>query len=581
MNIYSKRGSVVLAVLAAVALAGACTSSPEKQESTAGYSDCDAKPNECNGGPTKPGGTLTYLEEQDISTWNVNHEDGAHYPTGQMLSGVVPSAVYAAPDLLPYANLDLLAEEPQLTSASPQTMVWKIRPEAVWNDGNPITADDFLYVYKTNNGHDCECPSGSTSGYELAESVVASDGGKTITMTLRDGEVFADWRSLFGALYPAHIAEQHGGTDTPEGLLESYIWFADTQPEWSGGPYQIESYEKGQQLILVPNARWYGKTKPSLEKLIFKIVTDQSSVVPALSNGELDAGDPQPNQDIVTQVAELPGIYSTVTAGPTWEHIDLNLENPLLKDKALREAIFRAIDRQGIIDRTVGAFHSEAAPLNSHNYLPGDPSYVDVVSDTGAGAGDVDEAKKVLTDAGYTGVGVDLKAPSGEDVSLRFTHTVDNVLRADTAQLVQRDLAELGIDIQIVTTSSLGRTLTSGDFDIIIFAWVGSPFVLTGADQLWGMEKDGNWAGNYGHWANQEADDLIQEAQAAGLTDPAKGAELLNQADKIMAEDYYNLPLFQKPALQIARDTIANIRPNTTSSGPAYNISEWGLREAA
>jgi peptide/nickel transport system substrate-binding protein len=574
-----------LATLAAAALVGGCTSPPPPTTpDSAGFADCATNPLECNTGPTQPGGTITYLYDQDIATWNLTNADGNHYPTAQMLAGIVPSTGYGGPDVQAYPNLDLLAEPPRMTDDDPQTMVYTIRPEAVWSDGTPISADDFIYIWKTHNLRDCpQCEIFSETGYDIMESVVGSDDGKTVTVTLEEGRTYADWLANFGALYPAHIAAESAGVDsfeeldTPEEFLASYVAFTETQPTWSGGPYMIESYEEGQQLVVVPNQSWYGNVKPSLDKIVYKIVTDQSSVVPALRNGELDAGDPQPNLDIVTQLQDLPGFYVNLQAGASWEHIDFNLDSPLLKDPALREAIFRAVDVQAIIDRTVGTYYPDAKPLYNHNFLPGTTHYTDVVTSTGAGAGDIDAAKEVLTDAGYQGVGTELTTPDGDPVTLRFVHTENNVNRQTTAELVQHDLAELGIGVEIIPTASLGRSLVSGDYDIIVFAWVGSPFVIGGADQIWGKGS----GSNYGNWVNDEADALIKEAQSVALGDLAAASELLNQANEIMAEDYYVLPLFQRASLQICRDTIANLRPNTTSSGPGYNVQEWGLRSTA
>lgn len=579
MHTRSKRLVSLLSVAAAaLVFAAACGSkSPETNNNTdaqPGFAQCDAKPLDCNSGTTKAGGTFIWAADQDVATWNTNHAEGGHFWTAQMLSGVLPGAYYAAPDVTPKWNPDLLVEEPKVTSQSPQTVVYKIRPEAVWSDGTPISADDFIYQFKTQNTRDCKnCPAASTTGYDTMESVVGSDGGKTVTATFQAGKVYPDWQSLFGSLYPAQVAKANGGVDTPDGLAKSWDYFNKTQPNWSGGAYLIESYQEGQQIIEVPNPKWYGKTKVSLEKVIVKIITDQSSFIPAMTNNEIQAAYPLATQDMVTQAGQLPTVYSRVGHGAIWEHIDLNLKNKYLADKALRQAIFTAINVQGIIDRTVGSYDKAAKPLLNHNYLPSSPSYKDVITSTGAGKGNADAAKKVLTDAGYKDVGTALKTPSGEAVApLRFRHTAGNANRAATGELVQNQLKALGITVTIETTEDLSGTLDSGAFDMIVFAWVGSPFVQGGADQLWGKGS----ASNFGEWSNDEADAILK--QGVQQLDPAKGAELLNQADQLMANDYYVLPLYQRATFIMVANQFANVRDNPTSSGPFYNVQDWGLR---
>jgi peptide/nickel transport system substrate-binding protein len=172
-------------------------------------------------------------------------------------------------------------------------------------------------------------------------------------------------------------------------------------------------------------------------------------------------------------------------------------------------------------------------------------------------------------------VGTALKTPDGEPVTLRFRHTAGNQARATTAELTQARLKELGITVNIETTEDLSGTLADGDFDLIVFAWIGTPFAVNAARQLWGLDSESN----FGRWENPAADELI--AQAESTLDEARGAELLNQANELMAQDYYVLPLFQRPTYIVVRSDYRNIRDNATSTGPTYNMQEWGLTAVA
>src|SRR5262249_40317447 len=163
--------------------------------------------------------------------------------------------------------------------------------------------------------------------------------------------------------------------------------------------------------------------------------------------------------------------------------------------------IFTAIDRKAIIDKTIGQFVQGATPLNSHNFMPGMKGYKDIIGPTGQGTGNVDTAKKILTDAGYKGVGSTLTTPSGQPVTLRISYTQGNVLRQQTCELIQTELAALGIKVNVTPIASLGKTLSSGDFDMIIFAWVNTPFVFSGAQQVW-LSDSGS---DFGHWVNADS----------------------------------------------------------------------------
>lgn len=557
----------VASVLVVSACGGGKGSNNNGSTTSSSLADCDSHPNDCNSGTTKQGGTFTYTIEKKIAGWNINNADSNTFEFAEVLDGVLPFVWNVNPDFQVVLNTDMMVSAEQ-TSTDPQTLVYKIKPDAVWNDGTPISADDFIYAWQTNNGKDCkDCTSASTSGYDQIKSITPSDGGKTVTVVM--DKPYADWKVMFGALLPAHIAKQHGS------LAESFTWFDKNMPTFSGGPYLITGYEKDVSVTETPNPKWYGKTKPSLDKLVFRILTDQSAEVPALQNNEVQAIYPQPNADMVTQVKQISGVDSHLGAGLTWEHLDLNLKNPLLADKALRQAIFTAVDRKDVIAKTVGQFIPGLKPLNSHNFVPGQAGYKDVVTSTGAGSGDIDKAKQVLTDAGYQGVGTALKTKDGKPVSIRCSFTEGNTLRQQSCELFQNELKNLGITVTPTPISDLGGTLTSGDYDMIIFAWIGTPFNIAGAYQLWGSDS----ASNYGHWVNPASDPLLR---AAGQeTDNAKALDDLNQADQIMSGDFYVLPLFQKPTFLAVYSNMANIRDNATSVGPPYNVQEWGLRASA
>jgi peptide/nickel transport system substrate-binding protein len=399
--------------------------------------------------------------------------------------------------------------------------------------------------------------------------MAGSDNGKTITVKMKTP--FADWQSMFGALLPAHIAKQHGDNNKATGLNASFQWFDKNVPTYSGGPLKISNYTKDTSITEVPNPRWYGKTKSSLDKLIFRIITDQTQEPTALQNNEVQVIYPQPNANLYNQVKGIQNVQSYLGKGLTWEHFDFNEKNKFLSDKNLRLAIFTAINRKDVISRTIGQFVPNAQPLGNHMYVPGQPGYADNVTSTGQGSGDIAKAKSMLTQAGYTGVGSSLKTKSGQTVTFRCTYSAGNVDRATECQIVQNTLKQLGINVTLKTTTDLSE-LGTGNFDMIVFAWVGAPFVVAGAQQIWELKG----GADYGSNNDPQVEKLINEA--AVTTDQAKIQSDMNQADKLLTADAYVLPLYQKPTFLAAYNNIVNIRDNATSSGPPVNVQDWGVK---
>ncbi|HEY6424423.1 MAG TPA: ABC transporter family substrate-binding protein, partial [Pseudonocardiaceae bacterium] len=557
---------------------GAGSGAGGQRQTGSAFAGCEASPNTCNSaaaGTLKQGGTLTYAIEKNIANWNLLASEGNVLETGWVLSGLLPRTFITQPDLTVAMNNDLL-DSATVTNTNPETIVYKIKGNAVWSDGSPITADDFVYNWKVQNGRDCkDCAVATTSGYDQVKSVVGGDNGKTVTVTL--SKPFTDWKSLWGSgspLYPAHIAAQHGGIATPQGLASSFTWFGTTVPNYSGGPFQIDSFKNKESVTLVPNPKWYG-APPKLDRLIYRIITDANQEPTALQNKEVQAIYPQPQVDLVQQVSKLPGVSTQIGLGLSWEHFDLNLDNRFLADPAVRTAMFMAVDRQAIINKTVGQFTNKIQPLNNHNFVPQQSGYEDVVSETGQGSGNLAQAKQILAAAGYKIDGGQLYTPIGQLVPpMRIRYTTGNQIRQTECELFAQQVKPLGITVQAAPTDDLGGTTSRGDFDIVVFAWVATPFPYGGAVQMWGTGQ-GN---NFGHYTSPSVDRLI--AAAGSSTDEAQAKEMLNQADRLLTKDAYVLPLYQKPTFLAIYDTIANVRNNSSLDGPQYNIAEWGFRAA-
>jgi peptide/nickel transport system substrate-binding protein len=205
--------------------------------------------------------------------------------------------------------------------------------------------------------------------------------------------------------------------------------------------------------------------------------------------------------------------------------------------------------------------------------MAGQAGYQDNVTPEGLGTGNVEAAKKILTDAGYRIEGAALIDPSGKKVpTLKAVYAVGNPIRQQELELLQRQVQPLGVTLDISSTDSFGPTVGGGNFDIVVFGWVGTPFPSSTNKSIY--TTDGGQ--NFGKYSNPSVDKALTEA--ASEPDTAKAATLLNDADRQISRDAYTLPLYQKPTFLAYNATYGNIRNNSTSIGPTYNIGQWGLR---
>jgi len=511
---------------------------------------------------TKQGGTLNYGADQEPTGFNNNTSKDNGTSVANVMINVLPQAYHLTPDFKVELNSDLL-DSAEKTSDNPQTVVYKIKQNANWSDGTPVSADDFIYLWEHLNGKDAKNDVASTTGYDVIKSVTGSDGGKTVTVVYK--EPFSDWQSMFCSgnfILPAHYMEkQQGGWNT--GI--------DKNPEKipSAGPFVVQKYTPGQDLTLVRNDKYFGQ-KPSLDSIVFRFLPESTTQPAALQNNEVDMIYPQPQLDMVQQVKALPDVTNQINLGPTFEHLDFNIKNQFLADVAVRKAIATGINIDELVKRTVGQFSDKVKPLGNRMWMPFQEPYQDHFGQYGKG--DVAAAQKLLEGAGYAKGADGIYAKGGKKITLRFSTTQGNKIRETQGELLQAQMKQVGIDIKIANLDSqklFGDALPNGNFDIADFAWVGGPFAVSGNRDIY---RTGGGS-NYGNYSNPKVDQLF--AQATGEFDAAKAADLLNQADQIVTDDMATIPLYNKPTFLAIRNNFVGVSDNATQDGPFWNSKTW------
>jgi peptide/nickel transport system substrate-binding protein len=528
-----------------------------------------------NSAAVQTGGKVTWAIEQPVDNWNLLSADGNTFDYGQVLGGVYPYTFIANPSYAVTMNSDLLQSAEQ-TSTNPQTVVYRIKPNAAWSDGTPIDADDFVYAWHVQNGTDANIPSATNVGYSQIRSVTGSDGGKTVTVVFKTP--FPDWKSLFGPLYPAHIAAQHGGDEA------SFAWFGAHPPAVSGGPFVVSSVSADKNSVtLSRNTRYYG-TPAKLDEVVFRTITDAAQQTTALENRQVDGIYPPPDADLVSQIKNLgSAVTYHVDSGLQFEHFDFNLKNPALGDKTwgrtLRTAMFTAVNRADMLAKTIRQFQPTATTLDNRMFVHNQAGYQDNLTKYGLGTGDTAKARALLTAAGFknAATGGRLTAPDGTPIpAFSLKYTLGNQLRQDECDLFAADMSKLGITVDVSPTDDLGATLAQSGgnygYDIVVLAWVASPFPASANQPLYATDG----GSNYGGYSNPNVDHWL--TAAATSTDQAAVAADLNKADDQISQDAYTLPLYQKPTFIAFSSKLGNVRDNSTQIGPVYDLQQWGLK---
>ncbi len=511
----------------------------------------------------KEGGTLNYAADQAPTGFNPNTSKDNGTSVLWVVNRVYPSVFQTRSDFSVALDTDLM-ESAELTNQDPQTITYKIKQAAVWSDGVPVNADDFIYNWQNQSGKDKNIDTATTTGYKDIQSVTGSDNGKTVTVVFKNK--FADWKALFSqVMVPAHYAKaQPGGWNTGFDKNPTKI------P--SAGPFKIANYTQDQSLTLSKNEKYWGKPA-HLDKIVYRFLPESVAQPAALQNNEVDLIYPQPQLDEVKQVQQLPEVQYQINFGLSFEHLDFNFKNPQLGDLKVRQAIATGLNRQELLDRTVKQFSSKASVLGNRIYLTGQKEYQDHSGNFGKG--DVAAAKQLLEGDGYTLGSDGIYAKGGKKLSFRFSTTAGNQLRETQGVLFQSQMKQIGIEIKIAnapSTKFFGEWLPNGNFDICDFAWVGTPFAISGSQPIYESGSDSN----YGNYASPEVDQLF--AQAGGALDPAKAVSLGNQIDQQIWTDMATIPLYTKPTFLAWRNTFTNITDNASNVGPFTDEPLWALK---
>lgn len=440
----------------------------------------------------------------------------------------------------------------------PFTLTYHIKPEAVWSDGAPIGAEDFLFTLQT-----IQDPSNNTLRTDY-EHVVEATYIDAKTFALRFSAPNPNWRQLFQYVLPKHVLAGHD-FDT---VWRYGIEDPATHAPIGSGPFLVTEWTRGQKLTLAPNPRWWGATGPFLDRIDFSLVPS-SVQIEAIRTGTVDLIFPQPQAGIAT-LRTAPGVVVETAPGTAMEHLDFNVAStsmPLLRERWFRQAVAFSIDRDAVAATSHNVLvtgHPALHNLTLSNLEPGyDPVFARYTHDPAAVA--------ALMTANGCGRGADsIWVCGGVRASVRFATTSGNAQR----ELVQRDMVEqaLATGIELVPDNSppgtfFGSVLGGRTYESIMFAWVRGASVPS-VYELYGCTGENNFMG----YCSSDLDALARAADTE--LDPVERVRRVNAANAVLAEDVPSLPLFMRIALLVRRDTLRG--PAINPGGfPSWNAEAW------
>jgi peptide/nickel transport system substrate-binding protein len=516
----------------------------------------------------KKGGTITlgWEQEPDCVDW-ISSCGGSTYGSWAMLTTTGARAYdFVVEDgESVYKPSLLLTGEAELKESPKQVVTYHINPKAVWSDGQPITSKDFKYLWdQIVNGDDIY----DTTGYANIESVDDSDP-KTAVVTYKS--VFADWKSLFGGtytLYPSHLLE---GKDRNAETANGYTW--------SAGPFMMQSWNKGADMTLIPNPKFWGK-KPNLDKVVIKFIPDTAAEFQAFKAGQVDAIAPQPQPDAVDQIkAGITGKKSkfetnTVNLEALW----INNSKAPMDDVKVRQALSYAIDRDAVVNRLFGALGVKKA---MQTMIPL------VIKEYGTTAWskykkDLDKVDELLTSAGYAKGSDGIYAKGGQKLNFEVKTTTGNKRRELTLQIIQSELKAAGMGMTIKTEKSgdlFGDQLPKGDFTVALYASTLTALAPSACNNF--CKKNIPTAPKFSgqNWTRtnvpQAEEGLLATESSLDVDEQIAGSK---KAEPFLADAATVLPLDPLPNVFLWSDRLVGPESTNPVLGPLWNLAEWGIR---
>ena len=427
------------------------------------------------------------------------------------------------------------------------TYTFQLREDVRWHDGERFTADDVKFTIQAIMD-----PDNGSENYpnyiEIKEIKVVSDTEISFLLS-EPNYAFLDYMTM--SILPEHLLR---GQD---------MWSSDYFKNPVGtGPYKLAEWDVGQAITMVKNEDYFAGAA-SIDKIIFKIVTDDNAKALQLKEGTLDLAQVTPKDAQLFANDENLTVLDMATAD--YRGILYNFWNPYWQENGdLIPAISYCIDRQAMVDAVLlgkGFVAYSPIQLNEYNY--------DGVEKYG-----FDPAK---AEAAFLAAGCEKDAEGywcrkGERIRFTINATAGDQVRIDMAQIAAQQLQQAGVDVKANVPA---EGIDWGGQECCIIGW-GSPY---DADDHTYKVFSTDAGANYSGYSNGEVDQWLKKARQTD--DPAQRAECYKQFQIAMAEAPAYTFLAYIDAMFIADNAIQGIDANTVLGhhgvGIFWNVTQWTM----
>lgn len=422
------------------------------------------------------------------------------------------------------------------------------------------------------------------NGYEacLAESWEISEDGKTYTFKIRKGVTFSDgevcdanavkanfdaiienkdrhtWLEMMNLLvgvsapddetFVIELSEPYYPMLTELGVTRPFAMISpkamkggstkDGVEAYVGtGPYVLTDFVTDEYAIFEANENYWGE-QPEIKKITVKVIPDNQTRVLALEKGEIDLifGKNMIDADAVNKYLDSDKFEVALSAPTSTRQIVLNTGNGVLKDKAVRQALQHATNRQAISDGIFYGLETPADTLFAPTVPYCDISLAPYVFDTA-------KAESMLEEAGWTMGNNGIREKDGQPMVLSLLYNSDSVTEKTISEYLQSEYGKLGIqlDIKGEEEQSYRDNMKAGNFDMVFNICWGTPYDPQSSLAAMRQPVYGDYAAQLGLEDKAEIDQAITDILVS--TDEEERQKLYTFVLTRLHEDAVYIPL--------------------------------------
>nr|WP_231891373.1 ABC transporter substrate-binding protein [Paenibacillus swuensis] len=436
-------------------------------------------------------------------------------------------------------------------SADGLTYTFKLRQGVKFHDGTDFNADAVVFNF-TRWSDPKSAFKFEGDSFDYYDSMFGPDGSRVIkSVEAVDPSTVKFTLVKPQAPFLQNIAMPSFAIGSPKAIQDKKAKYKD-EPVGTG-PFMFKEWKRNDSITLEKNATYWQEGKPKLNKVIFRVIPENSARFTALQNGEIDLMEGV-NPDDLSVLEGNTELQKIVRSSFNVGYLGFNNKKKPFDNPKVRVALSHAINKQGIIEAFYGGLAEPAV-----NPMP--PSTLGYNGDVQDYPYDLEKAKSLLAEAGYAN-------GLPEEITF-YAMPVARPYMPDgkkVAEAIQADFAKIGVKTKIESpewATYLDDAKAGEKDDIFMLGWTGDNgdpdnFLFTL------LHKDAIGSNNYAFYNNEEVNKLLTAGQSE--TDSAKREELYKQAQVLIKQDAPWVPLVHSTPLLAGKANLKGYVPSPTGS---------------